>query len=61
MAAASGRRSVEAGGDTVIGIIGTIILLPLALAGLAIGFVRFAAAAVRALVAAGMSRLTPTG
>ena len=45
----------------MIGIVGTIILLPLALVGLAIGFVRFAIAGFAALADAGISRLTATG
>lgn len=35
----------------LIGIIGTIVLLPLALLGLAVGLVRFGVNAIRALVA----------
>ena len=46
---------------TVIGIVGTVVLLPLALAGLVIGAIRFALAALGALAAAGISRLNATG
>jgi hypothetical protein len=45
----------------VIGIIGTIVLLPLALVGLAVGLVRFGLAAIRALVGSGISRLAASG
>ena len=46
---------------TVIGIGGTIVLLPLALLALLFGLVRFAVAAVVALAAAGIHRLIATG
>ena len=46
---------------TVIGIVGTVVLLPLALAGLVIGLVRFGVKALAALAEDGISRLSPTG
>jgi hypothetical protein len=45
----------------VIGIIGAIILLPLAIIGLVVGLIRFAANALVALAEAGISRLGATG
>ena len=45
----------------MIGIIGTIVLLPLALVGLAVGLVRFGLSAIRALVGSGISRLAASG
>ena len=61
MARGDRRPTVEAGGEDVIGIIGTIVLLPLALVGLAVGLVRFGLSAVRALVGSGISRLAASG
>jgi hypothetical protein len=44
------RRSVELEVNSMIGIVGTIILLPIAILGLAFGLVRFGLNVVRALV-----------
>jgi hypothetical protein len=52
-----GRR----GGGTVIAILGTILLLPIALVTLAYGFVRFAVKLVAALGDAAISHLLHTG
>jgi hypothetical protein len=43
------RRSVESEVNSMIGIVGTIILLPIAILGLAFGLVRFGLNAARAL------------
>jgi hypothetical protein len=43
----------------MIGVIGTVVLLPIALIALAIGAIRFAGAAVGALAAAAVSRPSP--
>ena len=45
----------------VIGLIGTLVLLPLALVCLLFGCVRFAFAALRALAEEGVSHLRATG
>ena len=45
----------------VIGVIGTLVLLPLALVCLVIGLVRFGFAALRALAEEGVSHLRATG
>ena len=45
----------------MIGVIGTVVLLPLALLGLVIGVVRFVAMLLAALVGTAASRLIPAG
>jgi predicted transcriptional regulator len=51
------RRKVEAEVMMMIGIAGTVILLPLAVVGLAFGLVRFALNALRAVFEVGVEKV----
>jgi hypothetical protein len=61
MALGRQRSTVQAEVIAMIGIVGTIVLIPLAIIGLVIGIFRFAVAEIVALVSAGLARLAPHG